>query len=164
MAPRTGDIFDSSAQTLVNPVNCVGVMGKGLALEFGHRFPAMYRNYQARCAKGIVRPGRPYIFKTPGRPNVINFPTKAHWRGKGCFNSICEGLVYMHAMYKAWGVTSLAVPALGTGTGGLDWGEIESVLTRHFDMYDIPVELYAPMAARETGPHYQQKVNMNCVL
>ena len=74
-----GDIFESGAQTLVNTVNCVGVMGKGLALEFKSRFPDMYKDYKSRCKNGLVKLGQPYIYKPIVGPWILNFPTKDHW-------------------------------------------------------------------------------------
>ena len=75
-----GDLFQSKAQTLVNTVNCVGVMGKGLALEFKNRFPGMYKDYVRRCKKGHVRLGEPYLFRQLEPQYILNFPTKDHWR------------------------------------------------------------------------------------
>ena len=75
-----GDILKSKAQTLINTVNCVGVMGKGIALEFKEQFPDMYENYVQRCQRGEVKPGVPYLYKTLFPPQIINFPTKDHWK------------------------------------------------------------------------------------
>ena len=75
-----GNLFETDAQTLVNTVNCVGVMGKGIALEFKKRFPEMYNDYVERCKRNQVRLGEPYIFRSLFPPHIINFPTKDHWR------------------------------------------------------------------------------------
>lgn len=142
--PRVGDLFKSSAQTLVNTVNCVGIMGKGIALEFKKRFPEMYEDYAQRCDRGEVKLGRPYLFKQGGGPWVLNFPTKDHWRSVSKLSDISAGLEYLKARYKEWGITSLAVPPLGCGSGQLDWDVIGPTLYRHLSQLDIPVELYAP--------------------
>src|SRR5947209_10500808 len=141
----TGDIFESTAQTLVNTVNCVGVMGKGLALEFKKRFPEMYEDYAARCAAGQVRLGKPYLFKSVLPPWILNFPTKDHWRSVPRLSDIIAGLEYLEQHYKDWEITSLAVPALGCSNGQLEWRVVGPTLYRHLSRLDIPVELYAPL-------------------
>lgn len=141
---REGDLFASKAQTLVNTVNCVGVMGKGVALEFRKRFPDMYEDYVARCRRGEVRLGRPYLFRYENGPWILNFPTKGHWRAVSRLRDIVEGLDWLERHYREWGIRSLAVPPLGCGNGGLDWAVVGPTLYRHFARFDIPVELYAP--------------------
>lgn len=139
-----GDIFESQAQTLVNTVNCVGIMGKGIALEFKKRFPDMFKDYVKRCQDKQVRLGRPYLFKRIFSPWILNFPTKDHWRSVSKLEDIIEGLRYLQQNYKAWGITSLAVPPLGCGNGELEWRVVGPTLYRHLKVLDIPVELYAP--------------------
>src|SRR5437667_2509521 len=140
-----GDLFESSAQTLVNTVNCVGVMGKGLALEFKKRFPDMYEDYVRRCAAGQVRLGEPYLFRALLPPWILNFPTKDHWRSVSRLADIVAGLTYLERHYRAWGIESLAVPALGCNNGGLEWRVVGPTLYRHLSQLEIPVELYAPL-------------------
>ncbi len=144
----TGDLFESEAQTLVNTVNCVGVMGKGVALEFKDRFPDMYEDYKARCARKEVRLGRPYLFRRLILPWILNFPTKEHWRSVARLEDIVHGLEYLEKHYKEWGITSLAVPPLGCGQGQLEWVVVGPTLYRHLSRLDIPVELYAPHGTR----------------
>ncbi len=139
-----GDLFQSKAQTLVNTVNCVGVMGKGVALEFKKRFPDMYQDYLARCARNEVKLGRPYLYKSLFPPWILVFPTKDHWRSVSRLEDIKRGLEYLLAHYKEWGVTSLAVPPLGCGHGQLEWRVVGPTLYRYLRRLDIPVELYAP--------------------
>ncbi|MHB8577225.1 MAG: macro domain-containing protein [Dehalococcoidia bacterium] len=141
------DIFESRAQTLVNTVNCVGVMGKGIALEFKRRFPEMYLDYVQRCARGEVRLGQPYLFADLVGPWVLNFPTKGHWRAASLKADIEAGLRYLDAHCQDWGITSLAVPPLGCGNGGLEWRQLGPVLYRYLSQFTIPVELYAPCSA-----------------
>src|ERR1700757_1325876 len=116
-----GDIFESKAQTLVNTVNTVGVMGKGIALGFRKRFPEMYEDYVRRCERREVRLGKPYLYRCLVPPNVINFPTKDHWRSVSRLNDIVRGLEYLGVHVTEWDVTSLAVPPLGCGEGMLEW-------------------------------------------
>jgi O-acetyl-ADP-ribose deacetylase (regulator of RNase III)/uncharacterized protein YwgA len=139
-----GDLFQSKAQTLVNTVNCVGIMGKGVALEFKKRFPEMFEDYARRCQAGEVRLGRPYVFKRRTEPWIINFPTKHHWRQVTNIRDVVKGLEFLLAHYKEWGVTSLAVPPLGCGNGQLEWRVVGPTLYRYLQELDIPVELYAP--------------------
>ncbi len=140
----TGNLFESQAQTLVNAVNCVGVMGKGIALEFKTRFPDMYEDYVARCQRHEVQLGLPYLYKRPSPPHILNFPTKDHWRSKSDMNMITRGLDVLAAHYYIWGIESLAVPALGAGLGGLDWRVVFPVLYQYLTQLEIPVELYKP--------------------
>ncbi|HLY29694.1 MAG TPA: macro domain-containing protein [Ktedonobacterales bacterium] len=139
------DLFNSNAQTLVNTVNCVGVMGKGVALEFKKRFPEMYEDYVARCAHHQVRLGEPYLYRRLFPPNILNFPTKGHWRSVSKLEDIVAGLEYLEAHYREWGITSLAVPPLGCGQGGLEWRVVGPTLFRYLSRLEIPVELYAPI-------------------
>ncbi len=144
VTPLVGDLFASNAQTLVNTVNCVGVMGKGIALGFRKRFPEMHREYVHKCERGEVQLGRPYLWASVLPPWVLNFPTKGHWRENSKLEAIVEGLVYLEQHYKEWGISSLAVPPLGSGLGGLEWRVVGPTLYAHLDRLDIPVELYAP--------------------
>jgi O-acetyl-ADP-ribose deacetylase (regulator of RNase III) len=153
MVVKIGDLFDSDVQTLVNTVNCVGVMGKGVALEFKIHFPEMYENYVARCNAGEVRLGRPYLYRNLVPPWVLNFPTKDHWRSVSRLQDIEEGLRYLLAHYQEWGITSLAVPPLGCGHGQLEWRVVGPTLYRYLKRMSIPVELYAPFGT----PHEELK-------
>lgn len=144
-----GDLFGSNAQTLVNTVNCVGVMGKGVALGFKERFPEMFKDYARLCSKGQVRLGEPYLWKPLVPPCVLNFPTKDHWRSVAKLQDIIDGLDYLGEHYGDWGITSLAVPPLGCGEGQLDWRLVGPVLFRKLSELDIYVELYAPFNATE---------------
>jgi O-acetyl-ADP-ribose deacetylase (regulator of RNase III)/uncharacterized protein YwgA len=141
---QVGDLFESEAQTLVNTVNTVGVMGKGIALEFKRRFPEMYEDYVRRCTRDEVRLGEPYLFRRLVPPWIINFPTKGHWRAISRLSDIVAGLKHLERHYRRWGITSLAVPPLGCGQGQLEWRVVGPTLYRHLGCLDIRVELYAP--------------------
>jgi O-acetyl-ADP-ribose deacetylase (regulator of RNase III) len=141
---QKGDLFESDAQTLVNAVNCVGVMGKGIALEFRNRFPDMFADYLARCKAGQVRLGEPYVFRGLFLPWILNFPTKDNWRSASKLSDIVSGLRYLAWHCKEWGIESLAVPALGCGAGGLEWEVVGPVLYRELKALDLDVRLYAP--------------------
>lgn len=139
-----GDIFKSDMQTLTNTVNCVGVMGKGIALEFKKRFPDMYADYEDRCKRKEVKLGEPYLFSRLIPPSILLFPTKEHWRSVSSLSAIEEGLVHLKSNYKQWGITSIAVPPLGCGLGELEWNIVGPTLYKHLKDLEIPVELYAP--------------------
>lgn len=139
-----GDILKSHAQTLINTVNCVGIMGKGIALEFKSRFPAMFEDYARRCAAGTVKPGVPYLYKTLFPPQIVNFPTKDHWKSVSRLADIERGLRILVERYREWGITSLAVPPLGCGNGQLEWRVVGPMIYRAIRKIDVPVEMYAP--------------------
>lgn len=140
-----GDLFESKCQTLVNTVNTVGIMGKGIALEFKKRFPDMFEDYVNRCAEGKVKLGEPYLYKRLTPPWILNFPTKEHWRSVSNISDVVRGLNYLEQHYKKWGITSIALPPLGCGHGQLEWKIVGPTLYRHMKRLDIPVELYAPL-------------------
>lgn len=151
MIVKQGNILNSPAQTLVNPVNCVGVMGKGLALQFRRRFPSMFRDYVKRCQQGEVRIGEPYLYRGKFLW-ILNFPTKVHWRNPSQLEYIVEGLNHFRLKYRQWGVESVAFPALGCGCGNLNWEQVlpvmESILG---EIEDIRVEIYAPRVRAGKG-------------
>ena len=139
-----GDMFTSRAQALVNTVNCVGVMGKGVALEFKKRFPAMFEDYFARCERKQVRLGEPYLYRDLTGAMVVNFPTKDHWRSPSRLADIESGLDYFVQHVSAWGITSVAFPPLGCGNGGLEWTEVGPLMYRKLANLNTDVEVYAP--------------------
>lgn len=139
-----GDLFASQAQALVNTVNCVGVMGKGVALEFKKRWPAMYEDYQRRCAQKQVRLGEPYLYRDSSGATIVNFPTKDHWRSPSRVTDIELGLDHLLAHAAAWGIRSLALPPLGCGNGGLEWSEVGPLIYRKLRDAPFDVEVYAP--------------------
>lgn len=139
-----GDILQSKAQTLINTVNCVGIMGKGIAQEFKNRFPEMFDDYAERCERKEVKPGVPYLYKTLLPPQIINFPTKDHWKSVSQITDIERGMQLLLSQYKEWGITSLAIPPLGCGNGQLEWKAVGPLIYRYASQMDIPVELYAP--------------------
>jgi uncharacterized protein YwgA/O-acetyl-ADP-ribose deacetylase (regulator of RNase III) len=139
-----GDIFESKAETLVNTVNTVGVMGKGVALGFRKRFPEMYDDYVRRCEKREVRLGEPYLYRRLMAPHILNFPTKDHWRSVSKLGDIVAGLAYLQKHILDWDIRSLAVPPLGCGEGQLDWRVVGPTLYRYLSRLGIAIELYAP--------------------
>lgn len=144
---RAGNLFESGAQTLVNPVNCVGVMGKGVALEFKKRFPENFQDYARRCRAKQLRLGEPYLFRDPSARGIVNFPTKDHWRSSSRLVDIEKGLDHLVRNIDEWGLRSIALPALGCGNGGLAWSEVELLIQRKMHALPIEIELFAPFEA-----------------
>lgn len=140
-----GDLLRSRAQTLVNTVNCVGVMGKGIALEFKRAYPEMYADYVERCNARLVRIGYPYAYFLADGRSIINFPTKLHWRSPSKLSDIVLGLKYLQKHYREWGITSMAVPPLGCGNGQLEWRVVGPTLYSMLANLGIDIEFYAPV-------------------
>jgi len=150
----TGDILAADVEALVNSVNCVGVMGRGIALQFKNAFPENFRAYAAACARGTVQPGHMFVFETGTMTNpkyIINFPTKRHWRGKSRMEDIEAGLKALVSAIEARRIHSVAIPPLGSGLGGLSWldvrARVEAALAA---MKDVDVVVYEPNGAPDT--------------
>ena len=138
-----GNIFNTKAQTIVNTVNCVGVMGKGIALVFKLRYPAMFDIYQDFCKQGLIGIGKLWIYKGDARdPWVLNFPTKTHWKLPSEYEYIEKGLQKFVETYKEKGITSIAFPLLGANNGGLDGKKVEELMISYLSQCDIPIEIY----------------------
>lgn len=144
MIIKIGDIFDSFSKTLVNTVNCVGVMGKGIARDFKERYPSMFKEYVQLCNAGEVRPGQPYYYGDLCGASIINFPTKDHWRSPSKLSYIVSGLDWFRANYKELGITSIAFPPLGCGNGGLTWSVVGPLMYAKLADLPIDIEIYAP--------------------
>lgn len=133
----SGDILKCETDALVNTVSCVGVMGRGIALQFKTAYPDNFKAYAAACQRGEVQPGRLFVYET-GRlmaPHfIVNFPTKRHWRGKSRIEDIDAGLVALVEIIRAKGIRSIAIPPLGRGLGGLDWHEVRPRIERALEM------------------------------
>lgn len=130
---RQGDLFQEDVAALVNPVNCVGVMGRGLALQFKRNFPDNFTAYVEACKQGRVQPGQMFVTETHagGKQRLlINFPTKRHWRAKSRLADIQAGLADLAQVIGAKNIQSLALPALGCGLGGLDWALVKPEIER----------------------------------
>lgn len=150
---KTGDIFRTDADAIVNTVNCVGIMGRGIALQFKNAYPANFKAYKVACDAEQVQPGRMFVFET-GKftPRfIINFPTKRHWKGKSRIVDIEAGLVALAAEIKSRGIKSVAIPPLGAGLGGLDWDEVlPRIKSALQDIPDIDVTIFEPKGPPDT--------------
>lgn len=139
-----GNLLFSHAQTLVNTVNCQGVMGKGIALQFKLQYPEMFRAYKEACHAGQIRVGHLWLWQAPTHL-IVNFPTKQQWRYPSQLPWIEDGLKAFVALYQAAGVTSVAFPPLGCGNGGLDFAtRVQPLMEQYLSPLPIPIEIYPP--------------------
>lgn len=145
-----GDLLSADVEALVNTVNCVGVMGKGIALQFKRRYPDVFKAYERACKRGEVKIGHMFVVPTDrlsGPRFVINFPTKKHWRSPSRLEYIEQGLNSLRQTVHNLGITSIAIPPLGAGNGGLEWSDVEPLIFEALhDIEGLDVRLYAPSA------------------
>lgn len=146
-------ILDTDAQALVNTVNCVGVMGKGLALAVKEKWPSVERQYYTQCRYGLVRPGFIHVAHPleEGAPKfVLNFPTKRHWRDKSILDDIDSGLVALGHQVSKLSIASVAIPALGCVNGGLDWRDVlRRILKLAESMQIVDWRIHGPDIAKK---------------
>ncbi len=145
---KTGDILAEDVEALVNTVNCVGFMGRGIALQFKRAWPENFKAYAAACRRQEVQPGRMFVFETGRLTNprlVINFPTKRHWRGRSRIEDIDAGLQALVAEIRQRGIRSIALPPIGAGLGGLDWNEVRGRIERALsDLPEVHAIVFEP--------------------
>ncbi len=148
---KTGNILTEDAEAIINTVNCVGVMGRGIALQFKKAFPENFKVYAAACKREEVRPGRMFIYDMGGLTNpryIINFPTKRHWRGKSRMEDIEAGLKALAVEIRERSIQSIAIPPLGSGLGGLEWTEVRQCIEQSLsDMDDMRIIIFEPKGA-----------------
>jgi O-acetyl-ADP-ribose deacetylase (regulator of RNase III) len=148
---KTGDILRADVEALVNTVNCVGVMGRGIALQFKNAFPENFKAYESACAREDVQPGKMFVFERRTLTNpkfIINFPTKRHWRGKSRMEDIDSGLKALVEEIRARSIRSIAIPPLGSGLGGLDWSDVRPRIVEALrGLNDLHVILFEPNSA-----------------
>lgn len=146
-----GNLLEAQVEALVNTVNCVGYMGKGIALQFKQAFPANFKAYESECRAGAMIPGRMLVhdYGMLIQPRyIINFPTKRHWRGKSRMEDVEAGLAALVEEVRQRGIRSIAIPPLGCGLGGLDWEEVRPRIEAAFaSLPDVEVHLYEPAGA-----------------
>ena len=144
----TGNILTDQSQAIVNTVNCVGVMGKGLALQFKKAFPENFKQYKSACNRELVEPGKMYVTSYEDiieSKYIINFPTKQHWKGASKIEYIDNGLQDLVLQIRKLNIKSIAIPPLGAGLGGLDWSLVREHIIRAFSsLVDVDVYIYEP--------------------
>ncbi len=152
---KTGDLLAEETEALVNTVNCVGVMGRGIALQFKKQFPGNCTMYEKACSRNEVVPGKMFVYETGRLLNpkyIINFPTKRHWREASRLEDIDSGLEDFVRMIKEYGITSIALPPLGCGLGGLDWGIVrDRIETALMELSEVEVVVFEPNGAPDPG-------------
>ena len=150
---QQGNLLKANAEAIVNTVNCVGVMGKGIALQFKQAYPDNFRQYAKACRVSEVRPGQMFVVSTGNLFNpryIINFPTKRHWKGKSKIEDIQTGLKALIQEVKQLGITSIAVPPLGCGNGGLSWKTVKPLIESAFlELPNVQVLLFEPQGTPE---------------
>ncbi|MFA5468946.1 MAG: macro domain-containing protein [Sphaerochaetaceae bacterium] len=150
---KRGNLLNEDVEALVNTVNCVGVMGRGVALQFKERFPANFKAYARACKLEEVKPGKMFVFQTGELINpkiIINFPTKRHWKGKSRIEDIVEGLEDLKNVIIREKIKSIALPPLGCGLGGLDWNDVRPLIEEFAKSFeDIDIIVYEPKLTAE---------------
>ena len=145
---KTGDILSEEVEAVVNSVNCVGVMGRGIALQFKNAYPANFKAYATACRQHLVEPGRMFVQEThqlAGPRWIINFPTKRHWKSKSRLEDIQAGLEDLVATIDQLGIRSIALPPLGSGLGGLDWSEVRHRIERELGRLEhVEIVVFEP--------------------
>ncbi|MBD8890843.1 type II toxin-antitoxin system antitoxin DNA ADP-ribosyl glycohydrolase DarG [Roseibium litorale] len=149
-----GDILQANADAIINTVNCVGIMGRGIALQFKNVFPENFKAYESACKRDEVNPGRMFVFETGelSPRYIINFPTKRHWKGKSRIEDIDSGLIDLVKVIQRFRITSIAVPPLGSGLGGLDWNDVRPRIVAALEPLDsVQVLIYEPHGAPDVA-------------
>lgn len=150
-----GDFFDFDADIRINTVNCVGVMGAGVALAFKQKYPEMFKDYVKQCKKGLIRPGAPSVWETGDmfskKLEIINFPTKDHWRNPSEYEYIESGLNWLAAYLEKKQNVTVTLPALGCGHGGLDWEQVKGLIQRYLGHTSNRILVFEPMSSKNAG-------------
>lgn len=142
-----GNLLEANAQALVNTVNTVGVMGKGIALQFKNRFPNNYKEYRAACKAGTFKTGQVLIVKEGDLLNqkiIVNFPTKSHWKEKSKYEYITTGLIALKKAINDYNIESIAIPPLGCGNGGLDWSVVKEMIEKELNNLKTNIYVFEP--------------------
>ena len=158
---KVGNILTEDAEALVNTVNCVGVMGRGIALQFKKAFPDNFKAYAAACEREEIHPGQMFVYETGLLTNpryIINFPTKRHWRGDSRMEDIESGLLALAQEIEARKIRSIAIPPLGSGLGGLNWSDVRPRIEQALrDLNDLQIIVFEPDDAADTSKRVQHR-------
>ena len=160
---KTGDIFANDAQAIVNTVNCVGVMGRGLALQYKNKYPQNFKEYAKACKEEIVVPGKMFVHQTGQLTNpkyIINFPTKRHWRANSKIEDIQSGLDDLTKVINKLNIKSISIPPLGSGLGGLNWQTVKQQIEKKLSNIDCKVVVFEPLEQKIEKTITQKVPNM----
>ena len=164
---KTGDMFTEPVEALVNTVNCVGVMGKGVALEFKNRWPENFKAYKKICDAKSLTPGQMFVFDTQelfpssGPRYLINFPTKAHWRAKSRLEYVEDGLDALVDTIRKYEINTIAIPPLGCGNGGLQWSDVKKlIVSKLSNLDDLNIIVFEPKEASDEPEHAHSSLPM----
>ncbi|GCF83116.1 macro domain-containing protein [Bacillus cereus] len=150
----SGDFFDYDADIRINTVNCVGVMGKGVALVFKKKFPGMFIDYRNACNRNEVKPGKPHVWKDENlfsSCTIINFPTKVDWRNPSEYEYIEEGLIWLRQYLLEKENSTVTLPALGCGHGGLDWNKVKIMINKYLSDLNAQILVFEPSSSTRTS-------------
>ena len=158
---KVGNILAEDVEALVNTVNCVGVMGRGIALQFKKAFPDNFKAYAAACEREEIHPGQMLVYETGLLTNpryIINFPTKRHWRGNSRIEDIESGLLALAQEIEARNIRSIAIPPLGSGLGGLNWADVRPRIEQALrDLNDLQIIVFEPDDAADASKRVQHR-------
>lgn len=144
-----GNLLEADVEALVNTVNTVGIMGKGIALQFKRAFPDNFKAYESACKRGELQLGRMFVHETGALDNpkyIVNFPTKKHWKSQSRLADVKSGLAALRSTIEELGIRSIAIPPLGCGNGGLDWEEVHPLIRESLDdLSDVQIFIYPPV-------------------
>ncbi|PHR85441.1 MAG: hypothetical protein COA59_00295 [Colwellia sp.] len=150
-----GDFFNFDADIRVNTVNCVGVMGAGVALAFKKKYPEMFKEYAKKCKAGLIQPGKPSVWHSGDMFSksieIINFPTKDHWRKPSEYEYIESGLIWLSEYLKQKNNVTLTLPALGCGHGGLDWSRVKKLIENYLGDSQNKILVFEPNSSKNAG-------------
>lgn len=166
-----GDFFDYEADIRVNTVNCVGVMGAGVALLFKNKYPKMYEDYLKECNLGRVKIGKPHVWRSnqmfsENNLTIINFPTKDHWKNPSEYEFVEKGLIWLKQYLQDIGDVTITLPALGCGNGGLDWNIVKKMISDKLDALKARILVFAPSSStrKETSSEIILALKENDIL
>jgi O-acetyl-ADP-ribose deacetylase (regulator of RNase III) len=143
---KSGDMFiDGRYDVMVNTVNCVGVMGKGVAKEFKLRWPVMFEEYREKCSRGEILPGTLHVWGEDMDVTIVNLPTKRHWRDGSRYEDVESGLIALEEYLKTRGPITVALPPPGCGNGGLDWNVVKKMVSKHLSGVEALVTAFEPV-------------------
>lgn len=159
----SGDFFDYDADIRINTVNCVGVMGKGVALIFKNKFPDMFIDYYNACKRNELKPGEPHVWKDENlfsSCTIINFPTKVHWRNPSKYEYIEEGLIWLRQYLLEKENSTVTLPALGCGNGGLDWNKVKIMINKYLSGLSTQILVFEPSSSTRTSNNKSDEIQL----